>query len=1009
MRHRTPLLTFPFLVVAITLMALATPAWGGIGAQTGEAETVAPTPPAAPAIHLQAATFAPAAGEQPALPEGLADEGPSLSAAGAATQALVQFEGPILPAWRAALEATGVQVAGYVPDFAYLVDLNGASMEAVRAVEGVIWAGPYLPGYRVSPDALEAGDDLLRVELEGESAALLASLPGLGVRLVSQEGNTLAVRADEAALAALARFPQVSWVGRMPGPPSVRNDVATGQVRADAAWSLGYQGTGQIVNIADTGLDSGKDLPQVPGDMHPDLDNRVRAISSWLPSSLWAPLLENPLDADDAADRDSGHGTHVAGSAVGNGARSGGRYRGVAPAAELTFQALERYCRWKPSVGWPADYCLVGVPADLNDLFGEAHAWGARVHNVSWGNNDVGYWGAYDASSQQADEFVYAHRDAVIVVAAGNEGRDADGTPLTDLYTIVPPATAKNVIAVGATENYRPNLAPLPPYRTYGELFGGLFPAPPIAGDAMANAGINGLMANSGRGPTLDGRQAPHLVAPGTWIASLRSSASASAQGWGTLGADYMYLGGTSMSAPQVAGAAALVRQAYAARGHQPSAALVKATLIQSARDIAGQYPGYNEAGAIPNPNEGWGALDVEAAVRAAAGHSYVDETRALATGDAAAHHYVVSDPAQPVRFTLVWTDPAALPSVAKQLVNDLDLEVVAPDGRIYRGNVLPGGWSAPGGGADRRNNVEAVYIATPQAGVYTVRVRGYNVPLGPQDYALLTNAPRQVEAPPAVVLRLPLVTRHQVMPGAPVKPTPGPSPTPRATATPLPTTPSVTPTAVAPGEFRDDFSVQSGMWVTATTDTYAMRYTADESYAICVLPAKHKVGSLPGVTGSADVLLEVEARAVGSTSQAYGLILNSGTGPSGREEYHAFLVSPSGWWALMRSAAEGDRLEVGWTESAAIAGGGAVNRLSARREGTRVELAINGQVVGTVQGSAYTGGNRFGLLVASWGPDPAEAVFDNVRMLPLDDGPQMQSVTEERAVEGHSGILPPP
>lgn len=204
MRHRTPLLTFPFLVVAITLMALATPAWGCIGAQTGEAETVAPTPPAAPAIHLQAATFAPAAGEQPALPEGLADEGPSLSAAGAATQALVQFEGPILPAWRAALEATGVQVAGYVPDFAYLVDLNGASMEAVRAVEGVIWAGPYLPGYRVSPDALEAGDDLLRVELEGESAALLASLPGLGVRLVSQEGNTLAVRADEAALAALS-------------------------------------------------------------------------------------------------------------------------------------------------------------------------------------------------------------------------------------------------------------------------------------------------------------------------------------------------------------------------------------------------------------------------------------------------------------------------------------------------------------------------------------------------------------------------------------------------------------------------------------------------------------------------------------------------------------------------------------------------------------------------------------------------------------------------------------
>lgn len=1026
MRPRPAFVTIVCLAVVIALVALTTPVWAGIGAQQPESPA-AETPPASPAIHLQAATFAPTAGETPDLPASLADEGPSLSALGAAEQALVQFEGPILPAWREALEATGARVEGYVPDFAYLVHLDGASMDALRVVEGVIWVGPYLPGYRVSPDAVAlsaatAADDgtgsaLLRVDLEGESAALLASLPSLGVRLVAQEGDTLTVQADEEALAALARFPQVSWVGRMPGPPSIRNDVATGQVRADRAWSLGYQGTGQIVNVADTGLDSGQDLPHLVGDMHADLENRVLAISSLPVSSLWAPMLENPLDADDAADRDTGHGTHVAGSAVGSGARSGGLYRGVSPDAGLTFQALERYCRWSSSVGWPDGYYLVGVPADLNELFADAHAWGARVHNVSWGNNEEGYWGAYDPSARQADQFVHAHRDAVIVVAAGNEGRDASRDGITDGYSIVPPATAKNVIAVGATENYRPSLSPPWKYATYGAMFvppGGTledsaFPVSPIFGDPMADAGISGLMASSGRGPTLDGRLAPHIVAPGTWIASLRSGYS-DASGWDSgesLPPGYMYLGGTSMSAPQVSGAAALVRQAYAARGHQPSAALVKATLIHAARDIPGQY---GEAGAIPNPNEGWGALDVEAAVQAAEAQEYVDETRALVTGNVSSHHYIVSDASQPLRITLVWTDPAALPSVSKQLVNDLDLEVVDPDGRVYRGNALTGGWSTPIGTADRLNNVEAVRIAAPQAGVYTVRVRGYNVPLAPQDYALLSSAPEQASAPPAVVVRLPLMARNAAAPRPPVTPTPGPSPTPvaTATATPLPTTPVATPT-VAPGEFRDDFSVQSSMWVTPTTDTYSMAYTADGAYAIRVTPAKHKVGSLPGVTGSADMLLEVEARTTVTTSQAYGLIFNSGKGASGREEYHAFLVSPNGWWALLRSTADGDRLEVEWTESPAIVRGMAVNHLSVRRNGTRVELAVNGQVVGIVEGNAYQSGNRFGLLVASWGPDPAEAVFDDVRMLPLDGGASLQALVEERVVEGDGTVAPPP
>ena len=72
--------------------------------------------------------------------------------------------------------------------------------------------------------------------------------------------------------------------------------------------------------------------------------------------------------------------------------------------------------------------------------------------------------------------------------------------------------------------------------------------------------------------------------------------------------------------------------------------------------------------------------------------------------------------------------------------MNDLDLEVTAPGGAVYRGNVFSGGWSAAGGTADRRNNVENVYVQSPAAGTWTVTVKGYNVPNGPQPFALVVD-----------------------------------------------------------------------------------------------------------------------------------------------------------------------------------------------------------------------------------------------------------------------------
>jgi hypothetical protein len=86
-----------------------------------------------------------------------------------------------------------------------------------------------------------------------------------------------------------------------------------------------------------------------------------------------------------------------------------------------------------------------------------------------------------------------------------------------------------------------------------------------------------------------------------------------------------------------------------------------------------------------------------------------------------------------------VWTDFASTDTAAINLVNDLDLTVSGPSG-TFRGNVFSGGWSATGGSADRRNNVENVYIQVPAAGAYTVTISGFNVPQGPQKFALVVD-----------------------------------------------------------------------------------------------------------------------------------------------------------------------------------------------------------------------------------------------------------------------------
>jgi hypothetical protein len=295
------------------------------------------------------------------------------------------------------------------------------------------------------------------------------------------------------------------------------------------------------------------------------------------------------------------------------------------------------------------------------------------------------------------------------------------------------PGTAKNAIDVGSSEGNRPPGLHWGGYsdntwRTFG------FQTPPISTDYVSDH-PEGMTAISSRGPTADGRLKPDIVAPGTNIISTLSQRGAASHLWGYFSPDYAYDGGTSISAGFVSGAAILARQWYQEKqGVTPSAALIKATLLNGAADLSpGQYGTgeFQEVSKRPNNAEGWGRLDVAMALDPPSplAVGFADFKPGLGTEQSQTFLLRVTQSGQPLRALLVWSDYAGSPDAKVTLVNDLDLRVTDPSGSVLIGN----------GQEDRRNNVEGISFPSAEPGVYHVTVNGYNVPQGPQPFALTT------------------------------------------------------------------------------------------------------------------------------------------------------------------------------------------------------------------------------------------------------------------------------
>ncbi|HVE70265.1 MAG TPA: S8 family serine peptidase [Thermoanaerobaculia bacterium] len=479
----------------------------------------------------------------------------------------------------------------------------------------------------------------------------------------------------------------------------------------------GLRGEGQIIAILDTGVDYNNcyfaELDNSPPPFNTgtpagglqssniDLSRRKIVAYNFLfscaqyPGRAGCDTPGNPASLDN-----QGHGTHSAGAAVGDRAPLLVHDYGdsVAPGAKLIVQD-GGYVGGDLCTQFPG----VGCPANLEPILKQAYAQGARIHSNSWGDRQGRAGspptGNYPRSAHDIDWFVYDNPDMLIIFNTGNLGSNTATPP----SSVSAPGSAKNTLQIGGTR----------------------------AATTSMNDDI--IAEFTLFGPTKDGRIKPDLVAGARVVAA--NADFDNNPNTCDVGLDL----GTSWSAPTVAGAAALVRQYYTegfypsgkrnpAQAIQPSAALMKATLIASARPVLKRRDVTTArtvtALPVPSPEQGWGFPVLDDALYFegdAARTRIVDYSNAngLAQGESRTIR-VEARPGTPLKAVLVWTDPPAteraVGDTTPVLVNDLDLNA----------------------SSDRLNNVEVMTVANP-SGVVDLTVSARTIGFGTrQGYALV-------------------------------------------------------------------------------------------------------------------------------------------------------------------------------------------------------------------------------------------------------------------------------
>ncbi|WP_328455457.1 S8 family serine peptidase [Amycolatopsis sp. NBC_00438] len=384
---------------------------------------------------------------------------------------------------------------------------------------------------------------------------------------------------------------------------------------------------------------------------------------------------------------------------------------GIAAGDKLTDQGAHPH----RGGAWAAKIVFRTRDTLLVNMLDDGMKAGATIHNTSWG---VENQPLYDDTARDADDFSFRNEDHV-VVGAGADFPANDNTP---------PGIAKNVLCVAATDAF-----PLERHLTEGVPG----PTPP------------------------DRRRKPDIMAVGAGISSALPNSSPTPGPYCETGPPKVtQAAATSWAAPNVAAAAALVRQYFTEgfypRGERlgnrpffPTGALIRAVLLNSTVDVtASDLPSVSVKG-YPTNAEGWGLIRLDRTLffPGSPRKLFVNDMRHIAgltLAQVQSRHVFVNSLVEQLKITLVWTDrPPAQQSYQHPSWNVLRLEVEDPQGTRYFGNDIdvPTGLSKPNGAGplDLVNNVQMVIVDQPPEGSWKISVRGSAV-FGTQGYALVVS-----------------------------------------------------------------------------------------------------------------------------------------------------------------------------------------------------------------------------------------------------------------------------
>lgn len=359
------------------------------------------------------------------------------------------------------------------------------------------------------------------------------------------------------------------------------------------------------------------------------------------------------------------HGTSVFGIVFGNGKTNAGAIGGMPRAEAAIFAAytildVGNYTRYEHTEQ------LVDPTGPYRSVF----------QTNSWGDAQTT---SYTTISAEMDDIIFLN-DITILQSQSNMGNRNSR----------PQAWAKNILSIGGFYHYNTL----------------------TRSDDRWNGGAS-------IGPATDGRQKPDLAHFYDQVMATSSSSDTA----------YTEFSGTSAATPCTAGHVGVFYQMWAqgifhggfpigsdvfdVRAHSSTA---KAILINTAN----QFDFNEESTQQIRVHQGWGTVDIGRAYDVAQIHDWklpllVDETDPISAFETITYNLIVATSNIPttLKVTLVYRDPMPSPSSSKQLVNDLDLQLISPSGRIFWGNIglNSGPCSTAGAAASDIDNVENIFI----------------------------------------------------------------------------------------------------------------------------------------------------------------------------------------------------------------------------------------------------------------------------------------------------------